>query len=185
MNENLRVSDADRERVAERLREHFAEGRLTSDEFDERLNAALNAKTVRDLSGVMTDLPEPEPAPAPSRRPSHPAGWHGYRPAYRRGPRLLPLAIIALLIAVAIPSTAWFFLAFLKIVVIAWLVMCVLGIFAAARFRRHVRRHYREHMQHWQSIGSGWQSSRWQAGDWRSPGWRSADWQAQDSRSSD
>jgi hypothetical protein len=186
MNENLRVSDADRERVAERLREHYAEGRLTSDEFDERLNAALNAKTVRDLRGVMTDLPEAEPAPVPPQaRPPHPTAWHGYRPAYRRGPRLLPLAILALLIAIAIPSTAWFFLAFLKIVVIAWLVMCVLGIFAAARFRRHVRRHYRQHLQSigWQSWGG--QSWGAQPGDWRSGGWRSADWQPQGRRSTD
>ena len=42
MDDHIRVSDADRERVTSRLREHFAEGRLTSDELDERVSAALS-----------------------------------------------------------------------------------------------------------------------------------------------
>ena len=62
MNENIRVSDADRERVAERLREHFAQGRLTSDELEERITATFSAKTVGDLRQVMTDLPGETPA---------------------------------------------------------------------------------------------------------------------------
>ncbi len=60
MDEHIRVSDADRERIIERLREHYAEGRLTSDELDERVTAALSAKTFGELRAVMTDLPEPE-----------------------------------------------------------------------------------------------------------------------------
>ena len=53
----LRVSDADREHVTARLREHFAEGRLTREELDERITAALNAKTFGDLRRIMADLP--------------------------------------------------------------------------------------------------------------------------------
>ena len=60
MDDRIRVSDADRERVAERLREHFAQGRLSSEELDERISAALGAKTFGDLRRIMTDLPEPE-----------------------------------------------------------------------------------------------------------------------------
>ena len=41
--DRIRVSDADRERAAARLREHFAEGRLSPDELDERIAAALTA----------------------------------------------------------------------------------------------------------------------------------------------
>ncbi|HKA95790.1 MAG TPA: DUF1707 domain-containing protein, partial [Streptosporangiaceae bacterium] len=41
MDDRIRVSDADRDRVAARLRDHFAEGRLTQDELDERISAAL------------------------------------------------------------------------------------------------------------------------------------------------
>ena len=44
--DRIRVSDADRERVTARLREHFAEGRLTREELDERITAALSAKTI-------------------------------------------------------------------------------------------------------------------------------------------
>jgi len=45
MDDRMRVSDADRERVTVRLREHFAEGRLSSEELEERVSAALSAKT--------------------------------------------------------------------------------------------------------------------------------------------
>ncbi len=59
-NDRIRVSDADRERVTARLRDHYAEGRLSAEEMEERITAALNAKTVGDLRQVMADLPEPE-----------------------------------------------------------------------------------------------------------------------------
>src|SRR5215470_11013679 len=65
MDDRIRTSDADRERVAARLRDHFAEGRLTREELDERLAAALNAKTHGDLRRVLADLPEPGPVRAP------------------------------------------------------------------------------------------------------------------------
>jgi DNA-binding PadR family transcriptional regulator len=51
------VSDADRELAAARLREHFAVGRLTHAELDERLTAALTARTAGDLRGLLADLP--------------------------------------------------------------------------------------------------------------------------------
>jgi hypothetical protein len=53
----MRVSDAEREAAAAELREHFASGRLTQDELDERLTAVFAAKTRGDLSGLFTDLP--------------------------------------------------------------------------------------------------------------------------------
>ena len=52
-----RVSDAEREAVAEQLREHYAAGRLTIDEFRARLDAAYSATTAAGLSRVTTDLP--------------------------------------------------------------------------------------------------------------------------------
>src|SRR6201995_1293825 len=54
---DLRVSDADRQSVADQLSQHFADGRLDQAEFDERLSQAMNAKTYRDLDGLLTDLP--------------------------------------------------------------------------------------------------------------------------------
>jgi hypothetical protein len=149
MHEYMRVSDADREHVAERLREHFAEGRLTSEELDERVAAALNAKTVGDLRAVMADLPEPTPV-EPQARQMEP-DW-AYRPVYgyRRGPRLLPMALIVLLAAVVLPGAG---LMFLKLIFLFWLMVGVAGILAATRFHRHERRYWRSggrrYHDHW------------------------------------
>lgn len=66
---DLRVSDADREQVAERLREAAGEGRLTVDELDERVEAAYAARTGADLAPLTADLPEHVPgADTPARR---------------------------------------------------------------------------------------------------------------------
>ncbi len=78
-NDRIRVSDADRERVTARLRDHYAEGRLSAEEMEERITAALNAKTVGDLRQVMADLPDPEPAGA-----SGPGGRLGPARRWRR-----------------------------------------------------------------------------------------------------
>jgi hypothetical protein len=53
----IRASDADRDRVASLLREHHAAGRLTAEEFHERMDSALEAKTLGELDELMTDLP--------------------------------------------------------------------------------------------------------------------------------
>lgn len=57
VNPSLRASDADRERVVEILRQHSVEGRLTSDEFEERMGAAYQAKTMGALAELTGDLP--------------------------------------------------------------------------------------------------------------------------------
>jgi hypothetical protein len=53
----MRASDADRDRVAALLQEHRAAGRLTAEEFDERVDAALAARTLGDLDALLADLP--------------------------------------------------------------------------------------------------------------------------------
>jgi Domain of unknown function (DUF1707) len=53
----MRVGDAEREATAAELREHYASGRLTLDELNERLDKALAAKTRGDLDALMRDLP--------------------------------------------------------------------------------------------------------------------------------
>lgn len=60
----LRASDADRERIANDLREHYADGRLTMEEFDERIDAVYKAKTFGELAPLTADLPAPPPDPA-------------------------------------------------------------------------------------------------------------------------
>ena len=153
MDDHIRISDADRERVAARLREHFAEGRLSSEELDERISAALSAKTFGDLRRPMADLPDPAPVPPRNRQSPPWAVRHGT--VFRRGPRILPLAVFALIAALVIPGAGWLFLAFFKLILVLWLVACLAGIFAAARFRRHMRRY-------WQSGDDNhWRQSQW------------------------
>jgi hypothetical protein len=69
---DLRVSDADRDRAISELSEHFQAGRLTAEEFDERSGRALQARTGKDLSVLLADLPRNRatvPGPLPPARP--------------------------------------------------------------------------------------------------------------------
>jgi hypothetical protein len=53
----LRMSDADRERVTERLHTAFSEGRLTHEEFEQRLNGVLAARVFSEIEPLVADLP--------------------------------------------------------------------------------------------------------------------------------
>jgi hypothetical protein len=162
MYENIRVSDADRERVAERLREHYAAGRLSADELDERISAALSAKTFGDLRAVLIDLPEPGPIgpegwppqgmPAPMPRPAQPPAY-----AYRRGPRLMPIVLVALIAIVLLHGAGFVVAAFFNVILVMFVIAMVALIAGAARFRRHARRH-------WQSGSDG--RSHWHHYEW-------------------
>ncbi|MGP3950151.1 DUF1707 SHOCT-like domain-containing protein [Streptomyces sp. 7N604] len=84
----LRASDADRERVAEVLRDAVAEGRLDMEEFDERLGAAYKARTYAELEPLTRDLPaagSAVPEPAPSGVPGAWAGRIGGRASSTAG----------------------------------------------------------------------------------------------------
>ncbi|MGA3154011.1 MAG: DUF1707 domain-containing protein [Streptosporangiaceae bacterium] len=107
---SLRVSDADRERVADVLRDAAGQGRITFDELDERLGVAYAAKTYADLEAVTSDLPA-QPAFAQPARPAgaFPADRIGGSPgtrfslaimsgATRRGPWVVPPAYVAVAI---------------------------------------------------------------------------------------
>lgn len=62
--QDMRVSDAERQEVAERLRTALGEGRLELDEYDQRVQSAYQAKTYRDLVPLTADLPDvPMPMP--------------------------------------------------------------------------------------------------------------------------
>ena len=62
----LRVGDVEREAAVNALNRHFAEGRLSQTEHDERTSAALSARTYADLDRLFTDLPVLAP-PLPAR----------------------------------------------------------------------------------------------------------------------
>jgi hypothetical protein len=61
----LLASDADRERIAERLRTAAGEGRLTPAELEERLERAFSARTDAELRPLVADLPSPPREPRP------------------------------------------------------------------------------------------------------------------------
>ena len=78
----MRVSDADREQVAEVLREAAGHGRITLEELDERLDLAYAAKTYADLEVVTRDLPTTgNAAPAPERGGAVPSDRVGGTPS--------------------------------------------------------------------------------------------------------
>lgn len=54
---DVRVSDQEREQTASMLRDHFAAGRITQDELNERVQAAYSARTQRQLADLLGDLP--------------------------------------------------------------------------------------------------------------------------------
>jgi hypothetical protein len=67
-----KASDADRNAALERLRDAFADGRLTDDELDQRTRAALTARTVGDLEWLLVDLPTASTTPTTPARPGRP-----------------------------------------------------------------------------------------------------------------
>jgi len=66
----MRAGDKDRQRVVEQLGKHFSEGRLTVDEFDERVVRAHTSVYLDELPALTADLPrDPEPHRRPARSP--------------------------------------------------------------------------------------------------------------------
>jgi DUF1707 SHOCT-like domain len=148
MDGSIRVSDADRDRVTAQLRDHFAAGRITPGELDERLSAALNAKTFADLRRIMADLPGPVPAlprAAPPPLRATPA-WA----VRRRHPPFPPLILLALLAALLIPGGL--LAAFVNVILLFWLMTFIVGAFAFGRSRRRWHHH------------GGWQRTRYPTG---------------------
>ena len=102
----LRASDADRDAVAERLRTAAAEGRLDTEELDERLGIALSARTYGELDRVLVDLPSNVPA---RRRRAQviPVAQSAFAVAL---PILTTLAVVAAVVVVAAVAAAWWIL---------------------------------------------------------------------------
>ena len=103
---HLRVSDAERNEVAERLSRHFADGRLDQVEFSNRLDRATGATTRGDLDGLFADLPRLSDEPPPARA---------------RRQRLVPLLLIVVLVGMAAPSVA-------GLAHVPWLLLVAVGL---------------------------------------------------------
>ena len=128
---DVRVSDAERNDVADKLARHFADGRLDQAEFKERLDTAMSAKTQGDLAGLFDDLPRlaAETPPPPTRRR-----------------RLIPFVLIVAFIAVAASASFPFAHGFH----FTWLLFVLAGLFVWSRAA-----HRRFHHHHHHSIHSG------------------------------
>lgn len=138
--DDLRVGDAERTKVTEALHDHFAQGRLTTDELDERVDATLSAKTYGELRQITRDLPGPEPVAVPGAPATGSAGppIAGRRP---RGLPLLPLAIGIFVVTMLLSGgTMWALFGVLKVVFLVWLVMALVGFVHVRRRHRRGRR---------------------------------------------
>ena len=110
--------------VAEALSQHYSEGRLDANELKERLDQAIGAKTRRDLSGLMTDLPR-----CGRRRPNR----TGTAVTWPCGPRLFVLVA-----AVAFPWWPFHWFWFPRV---PWVLFGIVGLLVCSRLRRHRRAH--------------------------------------------
>jgi hypothetical protein len=118
-NPNLRVSHADRTEVADRLSKHYGDGRLDEEEFNERLDRAMKARTQSDLDGVLDDLPNTEEPKA-------------VEPQMFRTRRPLLLRILLIVLIVLLASAVWHavtapFWAFAGGLYIPWVVIGVVA----------------------------------------------------------
>lgn len=120
----LRASDAERERAAEALRRHHADGRLTTEELEERTERAYAATTLGDLDRLFADLPRLR-MPEDERRPRRPWVW----------PPAAAIPIVATLVAIAVATSA-------HVLWLAWPLMFFL-------FFRFVRRDYSWRSRGW------------------------------------
>ncbi|MER6943598.1 DUF1707 domain-containing protein [Nonomuraea sp. NPDC000554] len=79
----MRASDVDRDRVAAILREHTADGRITMDEFNERLEQLYKSKTYGELAKLTADLPDVDLRARPAKVAPTPAPRAGMHPGIR------------------------------------------------------------------------------------------------------
>ena len=149
--DEMRIGDKEREGAVNALGDHYASGRLTKEEYDERVAVAYSAKTESTLRPLFGDLPGPHPFAVASTRsstaggqrtrpsgpgswaPGPPPGW-SQRPTYAgRGPQrgfrmpVLPLGLLLVGLAIQIKAP--------------WLVFVGLGgLFFARAHRRNAAR---------------------------------------------
>jgi hypothetical protein len=95
MNPEMRIGDAEREAAVAALGEHYAAGRLTKDEFDERSERAYAARTTAELHPLFGDLPG-----ATTRSSAGPARSARAHPGWRARGWLAPVAMIVIALVV-------------------------------------------------------------------------------------
>lgn len=130
---DLRVSDAERNAMADLLAKHYGDGRLDDEEFKARIDRAMAAKTRSDMFGLTDDLPGLEAegqAPVPPRR-------------HRYGLPRLPGLVIGVFLAIWIVS--WSASSMLFSPHVPWLLVGIVGLLL---WRHHSRRSWHRHHDH-------------------------------------
>ena len=125
----MRVSDAERNEIAEALSKHYGEGRLDAAEFQERLDRAMGAKTRADFAGLLSDLPSIGPAEK--------------TPMPRRRPRALAVLVALLVLATAWSAAVASRVPFLLVPHVPWLLIGLIVFFVWRRDRFGRRYRYR------------------------------------------
>ena len=126
-----RASDEDRDQIAERLRHATAEGRLHAHELEERLAAALRARTYGELDALVTDLPRDRVV---RRQGSDATRW--VRPTLALAVAI-PVALVAVALVIAVVAFV------LSGVFAVWIVWMAFGWWFFGRHRHHRHRHRR------------------------------------------
>jgi uncharacterized membrane protein len=129
----LRIGDTERDRAVAALGDHFAAGRLTNEEFEQRMEQAIKARFNDDLEPLFVDLPrtvEPHVEPKSQQHADIPLAWAAMF-------WLAPLLVITAVVAAVVLSAPWLVWIFL------WMFM-ITGLFRHRR--RYVGpRHYYHH----------------------------------------
>lgn len=97
----MRIGDQERAAAASALGEHYAAGRLTREEYDERSEQVWGATTHSDLRPLFVDLPSSQPPRRTSVTTPSPTTRRGFRMP------LLPLIALVIFLAVVVPFPVW------------------------------------------------------------------------------
>ena len=129
-NPDLRIGDAERDRAIAELGDHYAAGRLTREEFDERSDQAMQARRHAELAPLFADLPV-----RPAEPPVRSASGTGFDP---RWPLfwLAPLLLIAAVLMAVVASAPW----------VIWMVLTVFLVTMPWRRRGFGSHHLRHPM---------------------------------------
>jgi hypothetical protein len=127
----IRIGDAERDRAIAGLGDHFAAGRLTAEEFDQRTDEALKARFNEDLEPLFADLPrtaQPKVDENSNHRPDIHLAWSAML-------WLAPLFVMCAVVAAVVLSAPWLVWVFL------W-VFLITGLFRRRRHFGHRRYYY-------------------------------------------
>ena len=114
----VRIGDAERDSAVAALGDHFAAGRLSREEFDERMNLAMQARFDHDLQPLFVDLP------GPAVRDQRPAAWpEGMRPVVPPLLWLAPILLVAVVVTAIALGAPWMLWGFFWVFVLSrvWL----------------------------------------------------------------